>query len=396
MTLLNWLPIPENVTAIVIPTTANCNPNTAKEIIKKLANIKKRHPHAPAVAKIVLQGPKITPALLTALRNNGLIGSTLKCFHLCPDVKESKLASFIPDMLACCPNLSELRLPANVFYHGDLGLCLNRLQSARSNNPTILRQLDLSEGYFYSSGELMTVSDLANLVTQCPELESLKVARLSGLPLFEFPKKNRFGSNDSSLDIEPDNSFLGVPMQSMPRLKTFYVGEIRHGLLYAKSSSVQQLLAWLFAGMPNLENLHFGNGSYSLTNREEKELKFPAYPLLGNALATLPRSIVRLELDYLLVKETDVVNLNPESYPRLKHLKLDHCGTEQFQVISALHNRWPNLTVGVRKATMYEMTNRRDSLAEGVYGAACLSSILNSGQRLVTPEQARNLPMSRW
>lgn len=66
--LMDWVPNLAAVTALRISTQDKCNPNTCKQIVKKLVAAKKKTKNAPMITKLVLQGPKIYGTLLAELK----------------------------------------------------------------------------------------------------------------------------------------------------------------------------------------------------------------------------------------------------------------------------------------------------------------------------------------
>ena len=365
--LLDWLPSPENISVITIPTTDSCTPQTAKNIITRLADLQEKHPDSPRITKIVLTGKKISAAVLKHLEKRGLVGPHLQSFILREDVKVSKLEDVVLDLLAKCPNLQELRLPANMVR---LPLYLHRLQMARHHNPTVLRVLDLSEGYLYDCLDQITVQQLASLATACPELEVLHLKRLAGLPLADFPLRGSSGSNFTVTAAE----VFQKRMQAFPRLHTFSVQSFRplYVATCTNSEAVQTLIPWLLAGMPALQNLFLSNGTHEISIRQQAIYEVPALPSIGTALDTLPRSLVRLKLQYLTVNPEDVALLTPQAFPALQNVELDLCKPQSLRVVQSLAPHWPLLRMGER----------------GQNESVCLSSIIEQGNGFVPIEQA--------
>jgi hypothetical protein len=148
--LLNWIPSPETITAIQISTTKHCHPNTCKEIVKKLVELKTppkqskntvRKP--PPLTKLAISGPKVTPAVLEAILKTSLVGPHLTTLVLTNDVQVSKLVEVVLRLLEACSNLSQLTLPGMMIYYASIPLQLARLCEARGGNSTLLRLLDL-------------------------------------------------------------------------------------------------------------------------------------------------------------------------------------------------------------------------------------------------------------
>jgi hypothetical protein len=147
---------------------------------------------------LVLSGPKITPAVFNKNMHWPLIGPGLTSFTLTDSVKEGSLADLVPSLLEKCSNLSHVALPPNVllprggnrFNGGVGGSLISRLASARGNNPTVLQVMDLScTAYCVGDTSHVSVELLYSPAKTCPELQVLKTAKLSGIPLWYFPHK---------------------------------------------------------------------------------------------------------------------------------------------------------------------------------------------------------------
>jgi hypothetical protein len=383
--LLNWVPAPQDTRAIIIPSTKSCNPRAVNAILKKLVALK-TDKGSPPLSGLVLSGPKISPAVFNKIMDGPLIGPGLTSFTLTPTVKEGSLADLVPSLLEKCPNLSNLMLPPDVLlWRGDNGgvanCIISRLSSARGNNPTILQVLDISCADYFWRGTHVSVDLLSTLAQTCPELQVLKTTALTGVPTLPFPHKN--ASPDSIAQQYASIStaaFLATPMQPMFRLKTFLVKFLRSGQEYVITACVQQLLPWLFAGMPNLQDLNIGGGRYDISKKEqkEKELRYPPYPSIGqHSLMTLPLSIKRLEFSYLMVEPTDLEPLmtHHNRFSHLEHVELYECGPRMLDAVMALSTRHLQLLVSVR----------------GIYGVR-LSSMMHSPFVPLAAEDAVDRP----
>lgn len=382
--LINWVPVPKDIRAIIIPSTKSCNPKAVNAILKKLVALK-TDKGSPPLSSLVLSGPKISPAVFNKIMDGPLIGPGLTSFTLTPSVKETPLSDLVPSLLEKCPNLSNLVLPPNVLLrrgnNGGVADCvISRLSCARGNNPTILQVLDIScTGYCVGSTNHVSVDLLSTLAQTCPELQILKTAKLSGIPLLNFPKKN--ASPDSIAQQYQNASIraaasLATPMQPMFRLKTFLVKCLRSGEQYVSSACVQQLLPWLFVGMPNLQDLSIGGERYSISKKDqkEKEICYPPYPSIGqHSLMTLPLSIKRLEFSFLMVEPADLEPLH--RFNQLQHLELYECGPRMLDAVVALNTRHhPQLLVSVKK----HRNGTNPMLPAGIYFAVRLSSMMHS------------------
>lgn len=164
--LMDWVPNLSAVTEICIATQDKCNPNTCKQIVKKLVAAKKKAKNAPMITKLVLQGPKIYGTLLAELKKSE-IGKTLTYLRF-ENVKitaQTKLANSLPDLLRSLPRLEELYLPQSLAVDGSLHTTvLGPLSAARSGSKsTLLRVLDLTtENHVYSHNRL-SLHDLSRI-----------------------------------------------------------------------------------------------------------------------------------------------------------------------------------------------------------------------------------------
>lgn len=157
--LMDWMPLSQ-ITAFRISTQIQCNPNTCKQIVKKLVASKKK---APMITKLVLYGPKIYGSLMAELTKNE-IGKTLKClcFHDVTVNQKTKLASSIADLFRSLPFLEELYIPQSLT--GNLAsTVLAPLASARGGSSTLLRVLDLTTERFVYSGDRLSLFALSKI-----------------------------------------------------------------------------------------------------------------------------------------------------------------------------------------------------------------------------------------
>jgi len=339
--------------------------------------------------KLVFSGPKVSGANLKVgipsakdIQTNQpkLIGPHLRSLILKDSVKASKLQEALVQVLAHCPNLEELRVPAS---RHRLHVYLNRLQVARHLNPTVLRILDVTGGFLFSGQDLITVRELGQLVEKCPELEVLKLKRLGGLPLRSFPPLDAGTDTVDDATTQGQPLDLAQPMQPFPRLREFALMELRapSSTMSISSETVQKLVPWLLAGMPQLESFTLSNGSHYLFKSERAMYKVPEYPSLGGtALATLPRTLQRLNLQHLdLAVPQDTLShlMDSQDYPKLQHVQLDYCNNAPLSALSDLARRHGKLRVGVRKK------------AQRPYKSYCLSSNMTAEGLVPVEETSR-------
>jgi hypothetical protein len=253
--LMDWVPNLSAVTALRISTQDKCNPNTCKQIVKKLVAAKKKAKNAPMITKLVLQGPKIYGTLLTELKK-AEIGKSLTYLRF-ENVKitaQTKLANSLPDLLRSLPRLEELYLPQSLAVDGSLHTTvLGPLSAARSGSKsTLLRVLDLTtENHVYSHNRL-SLHDLSRigeyprfsllsllkgipnkcaisnpcfvyfLGNSCPELEVLRLVAVAGSPIY----RSSFLSG-----INPE-LIVASPIAPTPRLKEFEVRQLTDTFVY--------------------------------------------------------------------------------------------------------------------------------------------------------------------
>jgi hypothetical protein len=285
-------------------------------------------------------------------------------------------------------------LPPNVLSgrggemnRGVSGCLISRLVSARGRNPTVLQVLDLCTDYYYGNISHVSVDLLSTLAKTCPELQVLKTVKLPGLPLLRFPHANDTPDSIAQryASIGSAASFLATPMQPMPRLKTFLIKKFRDYGEYVSSASVQQLLPWLFAGMPHLHDLSIGGGSYYINKKDQKVngLRFPPYPSIGPfALMSIPLSIQRISFSFLMVEPADLEPLmtRDNRFNQLLHVELHACGSRTLDAVVALNTRrlqHSHLLVSVRK-DVRDCGLTDPMLAAGIYGVVRLSSMVHS------------------
>ena len=299
----------------------------------------------------MISGPKITPSVIEALLKTSLVGPQLNTLVLTQEVK-SQLADVIWRLLKLCPNLTNLTMPGNV-VNGAVSTLrhLGSLSEARGWNSTMLQVLDLQSGY----GSNMDLEHITSLSRICPELEVLKLSKLSGLPTKMYPAK--YNRDPIIFDTLPEY-FLSQPLQVLPRLKTFHVRKVieDYRLRYFNSDSVQRLLPWLFAGMPVLEDLYLGVCPMYMTKKEKKIYRFPQAPSLGRALSTLPPTIQQLTLKSINIDKTEFVEtLTPPSrFPNLQHLHLHESGADMLPAFRALKTYYDHLAIGICPGTFYQ------------------------------------------
>lgn len=222
LALMDWVPNLAQITALRIPTQDKCNPNTCKQIVKKLVEAKKKA-GAPMITKLVLHGPKIYGSLIPVLTKNE-VGKNLTSlsFYNVSFTQKTKLGDALGDLFKTLTHLEELYMPLNGEIHPQL---MSPLKRARAGASTILRVLDITGDSWRSK---ISLGDLARIGGCAPELEVLRVGEihrpssrritLESLGMVDFDLSSLHGGSSEQV--------LASPMQSLPRLKEFEVGRL--------------------------------------------------------------------------------------------------------------------------------------------------------------------------
>ena len=212
--LMDWVPNLAKITALRISTQDKCNPNTCKQIVKKLVAAKKKAKE-PMITKLVLHGPKIYGSLIPELKKSG-IGKTLTSltFHQVKTTQQSKLEGAIDDLFRSLPFLEELYIPQGVVDSSLKAKVFAPLQAARGGGKTLLRVLDLWDNSSWT--RRVRLSDVLMIGKSAPELEVLSFLKL------ECPNENWSFSGGF---VHPA-LVLGSPMTPLPRLKKFAVNRL--------------------------------------------------------------------------------------------------------------------------------------------------------------------------
>lgn len=170
LSLLDWVPDLSAVTGLRISTRDTCNPNTCKQIVKKLAAAKKNAGVSSMnLRTLILEGPKIYASVVNeAVKNK--IGPTLSTlsFVRVKTTKQTKLGegNCIPNLLMTCSRLEALHMPQALAVESNtLRAHLSALSLARSGAATLLRVLDLNRGESEWGADLLTLQDITKLGT---------------------------------------------------------------------------------------------------------------------------------------------------------------------------------------------------------------------------------------
>ena len=345
--LLDWVPNLAAVTGVRISTQDKCNPNTCKQIVKKLGaavpdsgsskKSKKNSGKKKNLSKLVLHGPKIYGSLMGELVRQET-GAGLKTieFSQVKQTQSTKLEGSVADFFRTCSQLEEIYMPQALATAGTLRASLTSpLMSARAGSATLLRVLDLSSsGYNSFAEQQMTVRDIATLGRVAPELEVLKLVAVSGVPTGTEP--------DIIHMLWP--AFIAQPMEALPRLKEFSLGRIikdfcyRTAPKYASTENVNSFLTWLLAGMPQVEKFSFGHGRSSMTRKDESTFSYPDLPGIGDVI--WPTSLKYLRLRNLALESSAFENAD---LPSLQTLKLSSCGSNVGTIIDSIGRSHPDV-----------------------------------------------------
>jgi len=341
--LLDWVPNLAAVTGLRISTQDKCNPNTCKQIVKKLGaavadtgsskKSKKSSGKKKNLSKLVLHGPKIYGSLMAeCVRQETGAGLKYLQFSQVKQTNSTKLEGSVAAFFRTCSQLEELYMPQALASASGLRATLtSSLSAARAGSTTLLRVLDLSSGGGSFDEQRLQLRDIADLGTVCPELEVLRLAAASGCPT---------GASTDFL-LGP---FLPNPMVSLPRLKEFSLGRIvenftyRSAPNYASTETVNRLLTWLLVGMPNVQKFSFSHGTTHMTRKDEKTFSYPVFPGIGEIV--WPTSLKHLKLRNLALESSAFENAD---LPSLESLKLSSCGTNMGSIIDGLGRSHPDV-----------------------------------------------------
>lgn len=221
LALMDWVPHLGQITGLRITTQDKCNPNTCKQIVKKLVAAKKAA-GAPMITKLVLHGQKIYGSLIPVLTKNE-VGKNLTSlsFYNVSFTQKTKLGEALGDLFKTLTYLEELHMPLDGDFHPEV---MSPLKRARSGASTLLRVLDITGGW----RSRVSLGDLSKLGTCAPELEVLRVGELRRPSSRQYTDA-LLGMVDfdlSSLHGGSLEQVLASPMQSLPRLKEFAVGRL--------------------------------------------------------------------------------------------------------------------------------------------------------------------------
>lgn len=237
LALMDWVPNLSQITALRISTRDKCNPNTCKQIVKKLVEAKKKA-GAPMITKLVLDGPKIYGSLIPVLTKNE-VGKNLTSlsFYNISFTQKTKLGDALGDLFKTLAHLEELHMPLNGDIHPQV---MSPLKRARAGASTLLRVLNITR-----QESNISLGDLAKLGTCAPELEVLRVGELQRprsrqntsalLALAGFDLPSLHGQSEQVLES---------PMQPLQRLKEFEVGRLVGSFTYGGAPKCKLVCVW--------------------------------------------------------------------------------------------------------------------------------------------------------
>lgn len=353
--LLDFVPDLASVEAMRMATSKSDDHNLLNKIFKRLGALKSEAEKQGTtfhLKKLVLQGAKLSPTVMTRLSASGICGSlTSLVFDDVYDSKKLSKEDAIPNLLKACPNLEQLVAPADLFRERSLSFHLGALANARSGAPPVLTTLDLSSGFGWYGNDAVSWALLSNIGTHLPCLQSIKLQAITvDTPVQSDPSIDGFTEATPSL-----SDFLVKPFAPMPNLKVFQVGRImkawdfRNELTprYVTTPYLTKIMTRLTEAAPALETLDFGHGTHTTPSKKTLRtgrLIVPPLPTLELGMLNLPSGLKELSLNSVLLKPSEFMGLDVR---RFESIQFRNCGPFMMEIIQLLHRQSPQLTLKV-------------------------------------------------
>lgn len=254
--------------------------------------------------------------------------------------------SAVPTLLAACPSLEELVIPANVLQERSLAAHVAALSEARGGAPSVLKVIDLtSDGFDYDGRKAVSWQIISKLGAHAPFLEVLKVMEISSdTPFQSDPSSDRFVEA-----TPPLSDFLAEPFVALPNLRVFKLGriipswEFQYELAprYVPTPYMTRIISRLMEAAPALESFTFGHGKHGRVSQKKLKsgrLVVPPLPTFEATMVNLPRSLTSLALNQVLVDPSEFRGLEVRGFDKIQ---FRDCGAAMDETIQMLHQEAP-------------------------------------------------------